>query len=263
MNTVLITGGAGGQGLSHAIGFANRGYNVAVGDIYELESTIVQKAIKKISEAGTSPLYIKCDVTKENEVEELFTLTKHQYSTIDIVISNAGIMNFGATWELTDEQVKKTIDVNLLGTWRVNKEAAKYMIDQKQGRIINIASTAGLKGTPNLAHYTMSKFGVVGLTKTLAKELGKYGITVNVICPTMAKTPMTERKEFIDYLNTINGTDFKDFEEADRVLKSRRNMGIAFIDPIDITNMIIWVATSKEARLITGATLPIDAGSLL
>ncbi len=201
MSTVVITGGAQGQGLSHALAFARLGYNVVIGDLFPPEHTLMQAAVQAIGQAGGKCLAVQCDVTRGDQVEALFAQAAEQFETIDVAISNAGIMTFGATWELPEEQVWKTIDINLMGTWRVDKEAAKYMLKQGSGRIINISSTAGLKGTPNLGHYTMSKFGVIGLTKTLAKELAKHGITVNVICPTMVKTPMTDRPEFVDYLN--------------------------------------------------------------
>ncbi|WP_186566060.1 SDR family NAD(P)-dependent oxidoreductase [Lawsonibacter celer] len=263
MSTVVITGGAQGQGLSHALAFARLGYNVVIGDLFPPEHTLMQAAVQAIGQAGGKCLAVQCDVTRGDQVEALFAQAAEQFETIDVAISNAGIMTFGATWELPEEQVWKTIDINLMGTWRVDKEAAKYMLKQGSGRIINISSTAGLKGTPNLGHYTMSKFGVIGLTKTLAKELSKHGITVNVICPTMVKTPMTDRPEFVDYLNKMNGTSFKTFAEADEALSKKRAMGVAFIEPEDVTRMIVWAATSPEARLITGATLTIDAGSML
>ena len=225
--TVVITGGAQGQGLSHALTFAKKGFNIVIGDRLDTCSDIVQEAVAKIKEEGGDALAVKCDVTK------------------------------------TDEVVLQTIDINLLGTWRVNKEAVKYMMKQNSGRIINISSTAGLKGTPNLCHYTMSKFGVLGLTKTLAKEVAKYGITVNALCPTMVKTPMTERPEFLKYINNMNGKNWESFEEANEELSQKRAMGVAFISPEDVSKMVDWIATSDEARLITGATLPLDAGSML
>jgi NAD(P)-dependent dehydrogenase (short-subunit alcohol dehydrogenase family) len=261
--TVVITGGAMGQGLSHAVAFAKLNYNVVIGDLYSPEDSHMQTAVKQIEEAGGKALAVTCDVTKEDQVADMFAKAAKEFGTIDVVISNAGIMTFGKTWELDEKTVWKTIDVNLMGTWRVNKEAAKYMMAQKSGRIINISSTAGLKGTPTLGHYTMSKFGVIGLTKTLAKELAKYGVTVNVICPTMVKTPMTERPEFISYINGMKGTNFKTFEEMNDALCKSRAMGIAFVEPEDVSKLVVWVATSDEARLITGASLPLDAGSLL
>lgn len=261
--TVIITGAAMGQGLSHALAFAGLGFNVVIGDLFPTSDSRMQEAVKKIEEAGGKGLAVTCDVTNETQVEEMFAAAKETFGTIDVVISNAGIMTFGKTWELSEQTVLKTIDVNLMGTWRVNKAAAKYMIPQGSGRIINISSTAGLKGTPTLGHYTMSKFGVIGLTKTLAKELAKYGITVNVICPTMVKSPMTERPEFVSYINGMNGTNYETFEEMNAALCKKRAMGIAFIEPEDVSRYIVWVATSPEARLITGASLALDAGSML
>lgn len=260
--TVVITGGAQGQGLSHALMFAKAGYQVVIGDILPVEDERVKHAVKLIEDAGGAALALVCDVTSTAQVEVMFARAAKCFGTIDVVISNAGIMTFGKTWELTDESVMQTLDINLMGTWRVNKEAVKYMM-QKGGRIINIASTAGLKGTPNLGHYTMSKFGVVGLTKTLAKEVAKMGITVNVLCPTMVKTPMTQRPEFLDYLNGMKGKNYVTFEEADADMSKGRAMGVAFIEPEDVSRMVYWLASSDEARLITGAALPLDAGSML
>ncbi len=261
--TVLITGGAQGQGLSHALTFAKAGYQVVIGDILPLEDERVKAAVRQIHEAGGKALAVVCDVTSTEQVEGMFAKAAETFGTIDVVISNAGIMTFGKTWELTDEKVLQTLDINLMGTWRVDKEAVKYMMEQKSGRIVNISSTAGLKGTPDLCHYTMSKFGVIGLTKTLAKEVAKLGITVNVLCPTMVKTPMTQRPEFLAYLNGMKGKSYKTFEEADAELSKGRAMGIAFIEPEDVSRMVFWLADSEEARLITGASLPLDAGSML
>ncbi|MEG0630674.1 MAG: SDR family oxidoreductase [Christensenellaceae bacterium] len=260
---VVITGGAQGQGFSHACAFAQKGYDIVIGDLFAPEHPIMTEAVNKIESFGVKALAVKCDVTSMEDVELMFQAAQQGFGAIDIVISNAGIMTFGSTWELTDEKVLQTLDINLMGTWRVNKEAAKYMMQQKSGRIINISSTAGLKGTPNLAHYVMSKFGVVGLTKTLAKELAKYGITVNVICPTMVKTAMTNNPAFLDYLEKITGVRYNSFEEANEKMSKNRAMGVAFLEPEDVSAMCVWLATSKEAALITGATMPLDAGSML
>ena len=261
--TVIITGGANGQGLSHACAFSKIGYNVVIGDLFDPDSKEMSDAKKTIEGFGGKAVAVKCNVTSTSDVEQMFAAAEKEFGTVDVVISNAGIMTFGATWELTDEKVLQTLDINLMGTWRVNKEAAKVMMKQKSGRIINISSTAGLKGTPNLAHYVMSKFGVIGLTKTLAKELAKHGVTVNVICPTMVKTAMTNNPRFLDYLEKMTGVRYASFEEANEKLSKARAMGVAFLDPEDVSALCVWLATSKEAQFITGATMPLDAGSML
>ena len=136
--TVVITGAAQGQGLSHAIAFGKLGYNVVIGDIFESSHPLMETAVEKVKAEGANVIAVQCDVTNPLQVENMFAEAVSAFETIDVVISNAGIMTFGATWELSEETVKKTIDINLLGTWRVNKEAAKYMMKQGSGRIINI-----------------------------------------------------------------------------------------------------------------------------
>ena len=173
------------------------------------------------------------------------------------------VINFGHTWELTDSQVEKAIDINLIGVWRTDREAVKYMIPQGHGRIINVSSTAGLRATPYIAPYCMSKWGVIGLTKTLARELLKHRICVNTICPTMVKTTMCETPEYLEYIRINTGMAFHSAEEMNKMLNESRAMGIAFIDPEDVSRLCYWLATSKEAGLITGREIPFDLGTLL
>ena len=219
--------------------------------------------MKELNDLGAEVVAMKCDVTSSEEMEALFKASWDKFGRLDVCIANAGIMTFGLTWELTDEQVQKTIDINLIGAWRTDKEAAKYMLKQGFGRIINISSTAGLKASPNLCHYAMAKFGLMGLTKSLAKEVAKKGITVNAICPSMVKSPMTEQPAFLGHIKYTTGMEFHSFEEMDKGLSPKRPMGIAFIDPQDVSDMCFWVGDSHEARLISGAALGLDAGSLI
>ena len=215
--TVVITGGAQGQGLSHALIFAKAGYQVVIGDILPLDDSRVQDAVEQVRNAGGEALAVVCDVASTEQVEAMFAKASETFGSIDVVISNAGIMTFGKTWELTDEKVLQTLDINLMGTWRVDKEAVKYMMKQNSGRIIN----------------------------------------------TMVKTPMTQRPAFLEYLNGMKGKNYSTFEEADADMSKGRAMGVAFIEPEDVSRMVYWLATSEEARLITGAALPLDAGSML
>lgn len=131
---------------------------------------------------------------------EAYLLQLGNIWTFSVVIANACVITSGYTWELTDEQVEKVMDINLIGTWRTDKYAAQYMLKQGFGRIINISSTSGLYGTPQLATYCMSKWGILGLTKTLAKEVGSKGIIVNALCPTKVKTPMCETMVMLNSL---------------------------------------------------------------
>lgn len=141
-----------------------------------------------------------------------------------------------------DEQVEKVINIDLIGTWRTDKYATQYMLKQGFGRIINIASTSGLYGTPKLATYCMAKWGVLGLTKTLAKEVGSKGIIVNALCPTKVKTPMCETQSYVEFINELTGKNFKDYKEM--------YAGVPFLDVEDISDMVYWLGTSPRSRQV-------------
>ena len=176
---VLITGGAMGQGRAHAYKYAENGFNVVLADMLEPSHEAFKETIANCEAKGAKVLAKKANITSTEDMEALFASAWETFGRLDVVIANAGVINFGYTWELTDEQVEKVMDINLIGTWRTDKYAAQYMLKQGFGRIINISSTSGLYGTPQLATYCMSKWGILGLTKTLAKEVGSKGIIVN------------------------------------------------------------------------------------
>ena len=211
--TVLITGGAMGQGRAHAVKYAQNGFNVVLADMLDPEDERFQETIKELNELGAEVLAVKANICSTPDMENLFAKAWEKFGRLDVVIANAGVINFGNTWELTDEQVEKVINIDLIGTWRTDKYATQYMLKQGFGRIINIASTSGLYGTPKLATYCMAKWGVLGLTKTLAKEVGSKGIIVNALCPTKVKTPMCETQSYVEFINELTGKNFKDYKE--------------------------------------------------
>lgn len=251
---VLITGGAMGQGRGHAYKYAQNGFNVVLSDLLEPGDDAFQETIKQCKAYGAEVLALKCDITASEDVEKLFACAWEKFGRIDVVIANAGIINFGYTWELTDQQVEKVIEINLIGTWRTDKYATKYMLKQGFGRIINISSTSGLYGTPKLATYCMSKWGIIGLTRTLAKEVGSKGIIVNALCPTKVKTPMCETMEYVEFINDLTGNNFKSVEEM--------YAGVPFLEVDDITSMVYWLGTSKEAGKFNGRDVALDLGTL-
>ena len=187
---VLITGGAMGQGKSHALKFAENGFDVVLADMQDPEGETFKQTVAEIEAAGAKALAVRANITSDEDMQNLFEKAWQTFGRIDVVVANAGVINFGYTWELTDAQVQKVIDIDLIGTWRTDKYAALYMRKQGFGRIINISSTSGMYGTPKLATYCMAKWGVRGLTKTLAQELKGTGIVVNTVCPTKVKTPV-------------------------------------------------------------------------
>ena len=158
---VLITGGAMGQGKAHAIRFAENGFDVVLADMQYPEGETFKATVKEIESLGAKALAIKANVTSDSDMKALFEKAWETFGRLDVAVANAGVINFGYTWELTDEQVQKVIDIDLIGTWRTDKYAALYMKKQGFGRIINISSTSGMYGTPKLVTYCMAKWGVI------------------------------------------------------------------------------------------------------
>ena len=251
---VLITGGAMGQGKSHAVKFAENGFDVVLADMQDPAGDVFKQAVSEIEALGAKALAIRANVTSDEDMAHLFEGAWNTFGRIDVVIANAGVINFGYTWELTDAQVQKVIDIDLIGTWRTDKYAAIYMKKQGFGRIINISSTSGLYGTPKLATYCMAKWGVRGLTKTLAQELKGTEIVVNTVCPTKVKTPMCETDSYVQFINDLSGSNFKTWQEM--------YDGMPFLEVADISDMIYWLGTSRAAGKFSGRDLSLDLGTL-
>lgn len=260
---VLITGGAMGQGRTHAVEFAKIGYDCVLLDMLDPTDERFAETVKMVEEAGGTALAIQTNICSTEDMEAAFTKAWDTFGRLDVVVANAGIINFGYTWDLTDDQVEKALAVNLEGTWRTDKYAAQYMRKQGYGRIINISSVSGLKGTEQLATYCMTKFGIVGLTKTLALELRNSGLPIycNVVCPTKVRTPMCETQQYVDFVNTTMGKNFANWQE---MFDDEKNPGgLKFLNPIDITKMVLWLAESDEATKFNGREVVIDLGAML
>lgn len=260
---VLITGGAMGQGRTHAVEFAKIGYDCVLLDMLDPTDERFAETVKMVEEAGGTALAIQTNICSTEDMEAAFAKAWDTFGRLDVVVANAGIINFGYTWDLTDDQVEKALAVNLEGTWRTDKYAAQYMRKQGYGRIINISSVSGLKGTEQLATYCMTKFGIVGLTKTLALELRNSGLPIycNVVCPTKVRTPMCETQQYVDFVNTTMGKNFANWQE---MFDDEKNPGgLMFLNPIDITKMVLWLAESDEATKFNGREVVIDLGAML
>lgn len=176
------------QGKAHALKFAQNGFDVVLADMQDPDGEVFKATVAEIEKLGARALAVNCNVTSDDDMKTMFEKAWDTFVRLDVVVANAGVINFGYTWELTDAQVQKVIDIDLIGTWRTDKYAALYMRKQGFGRIINISSTSGMYGTPQLATYCMAKWGVRGMTKTLAQELKGTGIVVNTAClPTALK----------------------------------------------------------------------------
>jgi 3-oxoacyl-[acyl-carrier protein] reductase len=185
----LVTGGARGIGRAIAERLARKGVDLAIADV-SLESA--EEAVRELSALGIRAGALKLDVSKSDEVAAAFAKIVSDFGRLDIVINNAGITRDGLILRMKEEDWDAVIDVNLKGVFLCSKEAVKVMVKQKYGRIVNIASVVAFMGNPGQANYSASKAGIVGLTKTTAREYASRGITVNAVAPGFIATAMTD-----------------------------------------------------------------------
>lgn len=234
------------MGRTHALALAKAGAKVAVADISQEDCEKVAEEIKKI---GGEAMALKCDVSKKDEVEKMVKAVVDRWGKVDVLINNAGIVQFKPFVELTEEDWSKTIDVNLKGYFLCAQAAAKEMMKQKSGVIVNIASVAmgqvGL-GMPGIVHYCASKGGIVAMTEALAGELAAYNIRVNAVSPGAIETPMVESVK----------QDPKMLEGIMARIPMRR-IG----RPEEVSNLVLFLA-SDASSYMTGSTVIIDGGWL-
>jgi len=244
--TAIITGARRGMGKTHALTLAKAGAKVLVSDI-SLEDC--EKVVKEIKEQGGEAIAFKCDVSQKKEVDEMIKKILDEWGKIDILVNNAGIAQFKPFLELSEEEWQKTIDINLKGYFLTAQAAAKEMLKQKSGVIVNIASIAMGQvgcGFNSLAHYSASKGGIVAMTETLALELGQYNIRVNAIAPGVIETPMVD---------TI-----KNDSDTLKATLARIPLG-RMGNSQEISNLVLFLA-SDESSYLTGSTVVADGGWL-
>ena len=242
----IITGARRGIGRSHALTLAKAEAKVVVADISQEDC---QKVVEEVKKAGGEAIAVKCDVAKKEEADNMVKAAVEKWGKVDILVNNAGICQFKPFLELTEEEWDRTLDINLKGYFLCAQAAAKEMVKQKSGVIINIASVAmGQQGIgfPNIVHYCASKGGIVGMTEALAVELAPFNIRVNAIAPGMIETPM------IDPVKQDSKT-----MEAMLARVPMHRVG----KPEEVSNLVLFLA-SNESSYMTGSTVIIDGGWL-
>ncbi|BCZ44543.1 3-ketoacyl-ACP reductase [Clostridium gelidum] len=244
--TVFITGAAKGQGRGAALAFAKEGANTIAfnrGDIKKLE-----ELKKEINEIGGEIEIFSGDVTNSNDIKFAVDKGIKIFGKIDILFNNAGICKYGLSHELTEEEWDSTMNINLKGAWLTSKYIIPHFIRQKSGVIVNNSSIAGLEGMGKLSHYSASKFGMVGLTKSQAIELAPYNIRVVSIHPAGVNTTMK-----LDMAE-------QDGTTLEEIARNKVNLLEApWVEVADVVNMVLFLASDK-ARYITGSQFVIDAG---
>ncbi len=241
----LITGAGRGIGRAISLAMAKEGAIVVASDINEENCN---KVVADIIAKERKAMAAKCDVSSKPDIDKLVKKVVFTFGRLDILVNNAGVMNFRPFLDLTEEEWDRTLNINLKGQFLCAQAAAKEMINNKWGRIINIASIShGGCGIafPAIAHYTVSKGGVVALTKALAIELTSQGINCNAICPGAVNTDMTSEIKSSDQLNQVLA----------RIPKGR------MAEPKEIADLAVFLA-SEESEYISGASIVIDGGWL-
>lgn len=241
----FITGGSRGIGKGIAEIFAEEGAKIAIIDINEEALQQVQSEFK---EKGFDILALQANVVKTEEVEAAMEQVVKEFGSLDILVNNAGIIRDNLLFKMTNSDWDQVIDVHLKGAFNTTRAAQKYMVQQKYGRIINISSTSAL-GNAGQANYATVKAGLQGLTKTLAKELGKFGITSNAVAPGFIETDMT--KATAERI----GVPFEDFLKAgaSRIPVGRTGK------PSDIANAVAFFADEKSS-FVNGQVLYVAGG---
>ena len=248
---VFVTGAARGIGKAIALEFAKEGAIMALGDknFEELEKTL--KEVRRFS--PDSKAY-ELDVTKEDIVREVVEKIIEDFGVVDVLVNNAGVSTMNWFWELTEEEWELNMNVNAKGVWLVSKYVAPKMIERKRGKIVNVASMAAKLGAPLLAHYSASKFAVLGLTQAMAKELAKYGINVNAVCPGFVKTSMQDRE--VVWEAKLRGID--DPEKVRKEYIDMTPLGRLCM-PEDVAKVVKFLASS-DADFMTGQALNVTGG---
>ena len=237
----IVTGASRGIGRATAIALAATGVKVVVN--YAQSSGAAEEVVQEIEKNGGNAIAIKADVSKTEEVDSLIDQTLKTFGRIDILVNNAGITRDTLLLRMKLEDWQAVIDLNLTGVFLCTKAASKVMLKQKSGRVINITSVAGLMGNPGQANYSAAKAGVIGFSKTVAKELAVRGITVNAVAPGFIVTDMTN--------------DLK----ADEILKY---IPLArYGQPEEVAGMIRFLATDPAAAYITGQVFNVDGGMVM
>lgn len=240
----VITGGASGIGAGTVARFVEEGARVVVADLQHDAGREVA------AEFGDAAVFHQTDVTTEADVAGAVDLAVAHFGRLDVMFNNAGIMGaVGSIAEMTEESWDRTMDILLKGVFFGTKHAARVMIPQGSGSILSTASIAAVAGGLGPHLYTIAKHGVVGLTKSVANELGPHGIRVNTIAPGNTVTAMTA---------TIHGGDPDEHDAITDHISGRSLLGIAGL-PVDIANAALYLA-SDEARYVTGHCLVVDAG---
>ena len=236
----LVTGGGRGIGRAISLTLAEKGAFVVVN--YNGSKEKAQETVKEIEEAGGAAASYGCNVADFEACGEMIAALIREYGHIDLLVNNAGITRDGLRMKMSEEDFDRVLDVNLKGCFNTMRHLSRQFLKQKGGKVINISSVAGIMGNPGQANYCASKAGVIGLTKSAARELGSRGITVNAVAPGLIETEMTE-----------------DLSEAAREAMKEQILLKRTGTAREVAQTVAFLA-SDAANYITGQVIAVDGG---
>jgi SDR family mycofactocin-dependent oxidoreductase len=263
---VFITGGAKSQGRSHALAFAKEGADIVVCDIAEQLGTIphtmgtqadLDETARMVEKLDQRCVAITADVRSTDGMNAAVEQAVSELGKVDVLIANAGVLSLVPVAEMSDQQWSEVVDTCLTGVFKAMRAVIPHMVAQNYGRIVATSSMAGRTGLPTVAHYCAAKWGVIGLVKSVAREVAGNGVTVNCICPTNTDTDMIHNEPF--YALFAPGVENPSREDVIPGFQSLNAIPVPWIEPIDISNAMMFLA-SDEARYITGEALHVSAG---